>query len=144
MEMIYEVYIKVSGSGFVTAVNSSAFLADTADWVKIDEGCGDKYRHAQGNYFPASVITDSAVYRYRYADGAVRECTDAEIAQQEAARHPVVPAAPRNLSAGEYITADGVLYKVTENIPCGERIIVGQNAVVTTVEEQLYELTKGE
>lgn len=54
------------------------------------------------------------------------------------------PVAPRNIVAGEYITIDGVLYLVTENIPNGEYIIVGQNAVVTTVEEQLYELTKGE
>lgn len=52
--------------------------------------------------------------------------------------------APRNIVAGEYITIDGVLYKATTNIPSGEPIIVGQNAVVTTVEEQLYELTKGD
>lgn len=50
---------------------------------------------------------------------------------------------PRNITAGEYVTVGGVLYKATENIPNGESIVVGQNAVVTTVEEQLYEL-KGE
>lgn len=53
------------------------------------------------------------------------------------------PVAPRNVLVDEYITVDGVLYKATENIPNGEPIIVGQNAVKTTVEEQLYEL-KGE
>ena len=53
------------------------------------------------------------------------------------------PVAPRNIVSGEYITIDNVLYLATENIPNGEPIIVGQNAVKTTVEEQLNEL-KGE
>ena len=51
--------------------------------------------------------------------------------------------APHNILAGEYVTINGVLYLATENIPNGESVIVGQNAIVTTVEEQLYEL-KGE
>lgn len=51
--------------------------------------------------------------------------------------------APRNILAEEYITVDGVLYKATMNIPNGEPIIVGQNAMETTIEKQLYEL-KGE
>lgn len=58
--------------------------------------------------------------------------------------NPNYPVAPRNIIAGEYITIKGVLYLATENIPNGEYIIVGQNAIETTVEEQLYELTKGE
>lgn len=52
--------------------------------------------------------------------------------------------APHNIMEGEYVTIGGVLYLATQNIPNGEPVIVGQNAVVTTVEEQLYELTKEE
>ena len=55
-----------------------------------------------------------------------------------------VPVAPRNITAGEYFTIDGVLYKATDNIPNGEPIITGQNANETTIEEQLAELAKGE
>lgn len=51
--------------------------------------------------------------------------------------------APKNILAGEYITIAGVLYLAMENIPNGEPVIVGQNAIVTTVEEQLY-VMKGE
>ena len=51
--------------------------------------------------------------------------------------------APHNIVAGEYITIEGVLYLATENIPNGEPIIVGQNAIQTSVEEQLYAM-KGE
>ncbi len=53
------------------------------------------------------------------------------------------PTAPHNIVAGEYVTIKGVLYKATENIPSGEPVIVGHNAVITTVEEQLLKL-KGE
>ena len=53
------------------------------------------------------------------------------------------PVAPHNILKGEYVTIGGVLYKATGNIPNGEKVIEGQNAVQTTYEEQLYEL-KGE
>lgn len=53
------------------------------------------------------------------------------------------PVAPHNITSGEYVIINGVLYLATENIPNGESVIVGQNAIVTTVEQQLYEL-KGE
>lgn len=56
-----------------------------------------------------------------------------------------VPKSPRNITAGEYIAVNGVLYKATANIPSGGYIITGQNAIETTIEEQLFELTqKGE
>ena len=51
--------------------------------------------------------------------------------------------APRNLTIGEYITVNGVMYKITSNIPNGEPIVVGKNAIETTIEAQLLEL-KGE
>ena len=53
------------------------------------------------------------------------------------------PVAPNNILAGEYVTINGVLYLATDNIPNGEPVIVGQNAIATTIEAQLYEL-KGE
>ena len=82
--MIYDVYIKTNDNAYIIDVNSSEFLTDTSGWIKIDEGYGDKYHHAQGNYFPEPIITHSGVYRYMYVDGTVRECTAEEIAEQEA------------------------------------------------------------
>lgn len=139
------VYVKPNESGYVTAVNSSAFLPDTAGWTEIDRGFGDRYHHAQGNYFPQPLITDGGAYRYKLVGGMVVECSASEILEQEsAAKMAKLPIAPRNILEGEYITVGGVLYKATDNIPAGERIIVGQNATKTTYEEQLYELTRGE
>lgn len=141
----YIVYAKTDSGGYITAVNSSAFLPDTAGWTEIDRGFGDKRHHAQGNFFPQPIITDSGVYRYKLVGGRVTECSTSEIlSQEEAAKMAELPVAPRNIIEGEYITVGGVLYKATDNIPAGERIITGQNATETTYEEQLYELTRGE
>lgn len=140
--MIYEVYVKTNDNGYIVAVNSSAFLVDAYGWVKIDEGYGDRYRHAQGNYFPQSILTESGVYRYKMVDGTAVECSAAEIAEQEKANKPRITA-PHNIVDGEYITINGIMYKATANIPNGEPIINGQNAIETTIEAQLAELAKG-
>ena len=85
--MEYKVYVKTK-DGYIVAVDSSAFLTDTAEWVEIDSGSGDKYHHAQGNYFPGSIRTDSGAYRYKLVEGEVVECTAEEIAEQEEANKP--------------------------------------------------------
>lgn len=84
----YIVYVKTNENGYITAINSSEFLTDTTGWTEIDSGFGDKYHHAQGNYFPQPIMTDSGVYRYKLVDGAPVECTEEEIAEQEAALKP--------------------------------------------------------
>lgn len=85
--MEYKVYVKTK-DGYIVAVNSSAFLTDTADWVEIDSGNGDKYHHAQGNYLPKSIMTDGGAYRYKLLYGKVVECTAEEIAEQEKEQEP--------------------------------------------------------
>lgn len=85
----YIVYVKLDSSGYITAINSSAFLSNHTGWVQIDEGYGDKYHHAQGNYFPESIITEGGAYRYKMVYGKVVECTAEEIAEQEEANKPV-------------------------------------------------------
>ena len=80
----YEVYVQTNENGYITAVNSSAFLTDTSGWIKIDEGFGDKYHHAQGNYFDKPIYTESGVNQYKLVDGVAVECTPEEIAEQEA------------------------------------------------------------
>ena len=84
----YIVYVKTNASSYITGVNSSDFLEDTAGWLKIDSGYGDKYHHAQHNYFPQPIYTESGVYRYKLVDGQPVECTAEEIAAQENASKP--------------------------------------------------------
>lgn len=87
--MEYIVYARTDSNGYITAVNSSAFLPDNAGWVEIDRGCGDKHHHAQGNYFPGSIYSDGGAYRYKLVDGKPVECTAEKIAAQEEALKPV-------------------------------------------------------
>lgn len=76
----YEVYIKTDNNGNIIAVNSSAFLSNITDWIKIDEGYGDKYHHAQGNYFPDSLYDfEHMIPQYKYVDGKVIKRTEEEI-----------------------------------------------------------------
>ena len=85
----YIVYVKTNSNGYITAVNSSEFLTDTTGWVEIDRGYGDKYHHAQGNYFPQQIRTMGGAYRYKLVDGKPVECTPEEIMEQEEANKPV-------------------------------------------------------
>lgn len=85
----YIVYVKPNLSGYITAINSSAFLTDTTGWCEIDQGYGDKYHHAQGNYFPEPIMTMGGAYRYKLVDGKPVECSLEEIAQQEESNKPV-------------------------------------------------------
>ena len=84
----YIVFVNSNASGYIAEVNSSTFLPDTTGWVAIDRGNGDKYHHAQNNYFPQPIYTESGVYRYKLVDGKPVECTAEEIAAQENANKP--------------------------------------------------------
>ena len=72
------VYIKTDDWRNVTGVNSGIFLKDTDGWIKIDEGEGDRYAHAQGNYFAKPIADAYGIYTYKYENGAVREKTEEE------------------------------------------------------------------
>ena len=73
------VYVKPNDSGYITAVNSSAFLPDITGWMEIDSGYGDKYQHAQGNYFPQPIMDERGIYRYKLENGKPIERTASEM-----------------------------------------------------------------
>ena len=76
----YIVYVQTDEQGRITAVNSSAFVS--TDWgTEIDRGYGDKYYHAQGNYFPESIYINDGIPRYKLVDGQAMERTEEEIEQ---------------------------------------------------------------
>lgn len=69
MNDTYKVYVKTDNGGIITAVNSSAFLYDTTGWTEIDEGTGDRYHHAQGNYLDKPLADENGIYNYLLIDG---------------------------------------------------------------------------
>lgn len=104
MENPYIVYVKTDSNGYITAVNSSAFLDDVTEWVEIDSGYGDRYHHAQGNYFPKPIKTMGCVYHYKLVNGEAVECTAGEIVKQEenaSKRSESVPTSDERLAALE-------------------------------------------
>lgn len=108
--MEYIVYVKTNSNGYITAVNSSAFLPDITGWTEIDRGYGDKCHHAQGNYFPQPIITEGGAYRYKLVDGVPTECTAEEIAAQEEALKPVpTPTLENRVEVLESTTDDMIL-----------------------------------
>lgn len=93
----YIVYVKTNSQNYISAIDSSAFLNNTSGWLEIDSGYGDKYHHAQGNYFPKSIYTMGGAYRYKLVDGKPVECTLEEIAAQEEANKPISPTSEHSI-----------------------------------------------
>ena len=81
----YKVLVQNDDAGRVTAINSDAFVSGDG-WTAIDEGEGDRYRHAQNNYLLKPLTDERGVYRYKLVDGLVVQRTQAEMDADFAAR----------------------------------------------------------
>ena len=64
IEQPIKVYVKVNKNNEIIDVGSSIFIKDFNSWIKIDEGFGDKYAHAQSQYFEKPLINDQGFYQY--------------------------------------------------------------------------------
>lgn len=73
-----KVYAKLDENNVIISINSSIFLKDTTDYIEIDEGMGDKFAHAQGNYLSKGLIDEQGRYNYKYVDETLVELTDEE------------------------------------------------------------------
>jgi len=86
MDENYIVYAKTDTENNIIAINSSAFLQDTTGYIQIDEGTGDRYHHAQGNYLDKPITDEYGRHNYRYTNGQVVEIPESEkppVPQQE-------------------------------------------------------------
>ena len=66
MKQPIEVYVMVNNENYIIAVNSSLFLHDTEGWIKIDEGFGDRFAHAQTQYFDKPLADIEGNYLIKY------------------------------------------------------------------------------
>lgn len=85
----YIVYVKLDSENRIISVNSSAFLTDATDWIRVDEGLGDRFHHAQGNYLEKGLMDENGCYNYKYVDGVVERTVDEKTAEINA--RPFVP-----------------------------------------------------
>lgn len=77
-----KVFIKIDEKNRILKIDSDAFLSDFDGWIQIDEGAGDRYHHAQGNYFPGPKFDARGIPQYAYVrdgDPKWRERTKEEM-----------------------------------------------------------------
>lgn len=106
--MKHNVYILVDTKERIISIDSDAFLTDLEGWVQIDEGTGDRYHHAQNNYFPKPKYDKRGIPRYAYVkDGSPkwRERTQEEMDADYVPPEPVTPLEDR-VGAVEIKTGD--------------------------------------
>ena len=65
------VYVKINADGYITEVGSDIFIKDLTGWTKINEGYGDKYAHAQSQYFDKPLVDGFGNYNYKYENGSI-------------------------------------------------------------------------
>lgn len=104
----YIVYIKTDNTNRITAIDSSAFLSDTTGWTEIDSGFGDKYHHAQGNYFPHPLYDERGICRYKLVDGKPVERTQEEM-DADYVPPEIKPTTEQRVDALETTTDDIIL-----------------------------------
>ena len=75
----YNVYVKVDADNNIIAINSSAFLSSYDEWEEIDSGYGDKYHHAQNNYYSESIRDENGICRYKLENSKPIERTQEEM-----------------------------------------------------------------
>lgn len=72
-----KVYAKIDSNKIVKEINSSIFIRDSTDWIKVDEGVGDRYSHAQSQYLEKGLTDNKGRYNYKW-DTKLIELTEEE------------------------------------------------------------------
>lgn len=85
-----KVFVKIDEIGRIVAINSDAFLSNLEGWQEIDSGSGDKFYHAQNNYFSKPLFNDNGLFNYKLVDGKPVERTEEEL-QAEYVPPVIVP-----------------------------------------------------
>lgn len=101
MEDKYTVYVRTDAADSIVEINSSTFLSDTEGWTAIDEGYGDKYHHAQGNYFALPLYGPDGCANYKLENDIIVERTDEEKEIEISNRAKPLPTNDERLAALE-------------------------------------------
>lgn len=71
IEQPIKVYVKINDKDEIIEIGSSIFIKDLTGWVEIDSGFGDRYAHAQSQYFDKLLINENGTYNYKYQNEKV-------------------------------------------------------------------------
>ena len=68
-DTVYTVYVQTNDDGYITAVNSDAFITDLSMWFRVDAGKGDLYHFAKNLYLPFGVQASDGSFNYKLVKG---------------------------------------------------------------------------
>ena len=94
-----QVYARADAAGRVEELGSSVFLKDPSGWTLIDEGEGDRYAHAQGNYLDKPLMDADGTHNYMLDGSAIREASAAEKEAEKASFPDPEPSREEQLEA---------------------------------------------
>lgn len=69
VEAASTVLVRTDEQGRIVAIISSDFLEDTEGWLRIDEGYGIRYRHAQTQYLTGGLRDKNGCCRWKLERG---------------------------------------------------------------------------
>lgn len=84
-----EVYILIDSNNHIIRCEggySISNIDNIEEWIKIDEGYGDKYNLCQSHYFDKPIINMNGTHSYVYENNEIRESTLDELAEELAER----------------------------------------------------------
>ena len=94
-----QVYAKADTAGRLEELGSRVFLTDFTGWVQIDEGEGDRYAHAQGNYLEKPLMDADGTHNYILDGSTIREATEEEKEAEKASFPGQEPSREEQLEA---------------------------------------------
>ena len=65
------VYVRTDSQNNIIEINSDIFIEDLTGWIKIDEGNGDKFAHAQSQYFDKPLVDDNGKPSFKLVDKTI-------------------------------------------------------------------------
>ena len=139
-DQIYGIYIKVNSDGYITAIDSDAYITDFTGWIKVDEGRGDLCKEVrQHNGLRNGLQNEYGLWNYKYVNGRPvykpQFITTRDHNSLSTFENDFV--ATRNYKSGVLITIENRLFETTCTIPSGSKIIVDENAIETTIERYI-------
>ena len=63
-----KVYVKVNENKEIVEVGSSVFIQDLTGWIEYDAGFGDRFAHAQSQYFDKPLQNEDGSYNYKLSE----------------------------------------------------------------------------
>ena len=135
------VYVLTDDQNRVTRLEGEYSLPDDlTDWIKIDEGYGDKFSLAQSHYLDKPLY-DGSIPRYKLADGKLTERTAEEIEADKAKLPKPEPSVSERVTELEeqLATADETAISLYEAQQEQETINAQQDDALLEIYEMLKE-----